>query len=82
MKEKTYEPSTRKVTSKSIEMKVEIREIYEVELDFALGADKIKKYSEKPKRRKRKWLKRSCILEALLGGAISTVIAIVLQYFY
>ncbi|AZQ11870.1 hypothetical protein [Shewanella khirikhana] len=81
MKVKTYNSRTLEVTIESTKVEVKLQETCETEQDFAQGTDKVKMYPSTPKKRKKKWLKMPSLTDALLGGAISAVMAIAVQYF-
>ncbi|EGR4675516.1 hypothetical protein VB602_21590 [Vibrio parahaemolyticus] len=76
MKEKTYNSRTLEVTI----VKVKLQETSETEQDFAKGTQNVKMYPSPPKKKK-KWLKMPSLTDALLGGVVSTVMAIAVQYF-
>ncbi|EGR0292813.1 hypothetical protein ACPV3W_21825 [Vibrio parahaemolyticus] len=76
MKEKTYNSRTLEVTI----VKVKLQETSETEQDFAKGTQNVKMYPLPPKKKK-KWLKMPSLTDALLGGVVSTVMAIAVQYF-
>lgn len=81
MKVKTYNSRTIEISIYSLkQVDVKLQESYETEQDFTSDIHEIKTYPTKPKKRKRKWLKRPSLSDALLGGVISTVIAFALKY--
>lgn len=82
MKIKTYNSRTLEVIIESTKFEVKLQETCETEQDFTKGADKVKVYPSTPEKRKKKWLKIPSLTDALLGGVISTVMAIAVQYFF
>lgn len=79
MKEKTYNSRTLEITISSEKVAVKLQETCETEQDFEQGTNKVKMYPVTPK--KKKWLKKPSLSDALLGGVISTVMAVAVQYF-
>lgn len=81
MKVKTYNSRTLEITISSEKVEVKLQETCETEQDFEQGTNKVKMYPSTLKKKKKKWLKMPSLSDALLGGVISTVMAVAVQYF-
>lgn len=80
MKVKTYNSRTLEITISPKKVEVKLQETCETEQDFE-GTNKVKMYPLTPKKKKKRWLKKPSLSDALLGGVISTVMTVAVQYF-